>query len=265
MARGRLISKSLGSSRRFHQLLDAGGKLGEFCQVLFPLLVANSDDFGRLEADAFTVKHVVLPTSRRPEIEFAAALTVLQSCKLIDVYEIDGNSYLQIRQFDIHQPNLHKRTTSKFPEPPEDSGKVREIPPQSNIRYSGTQNPEENPEPGTQNPEPRVALMTVGAFGQFWHAYPKKTGKAEALKAFQKLKPSDALVARMIAAVGEQSSSVQWQREGGQFIPNPATWLRQGRWDDEVPQQTSMVSDVGLRNQASAAAALAFLEERDGR
>ncbi len=26
----------------------------------------------------------------------------------------------------------------------------------------------------------------------------------------------------------------QWQKEGGQYIPNPATWLNQNRWEDEI-------------------------------
>ena len=38
----------------------------------------------------------------------------------------------------------------------------------------------------------------------------------------------------MIAAIAEQEKSEQWQKEGGQFVPNPATWLNQGRWDDEI-------------------------------
>ena len=28
--------------------------------------------------------------------------------------------------------------------------------------------------------------------------------------------------------------SAQWQRDNGQYIPHPATWLNQGRWDDEL-------------------------------
>ena len=56
MARGRMISKTLGSSVRFTELQDHAGKLGEFSAALFCLLVANSDDFGRLEGDAKSVK-----------------------------------------------------------------------------------------------------------------------------------------------------------------------------------------------------------------
>lgn len=40
----------------------------------------------------------------------------------------------------------------------------------------------------------------------------------------------------MLAAIEAQARSRQWQDEGGRFIPNPATWLNQGRWQDEGSQ-----------------------------
>ncbi len=69
-------------------------------------------------------------------------------------------------------------------------------------------------------------------FDMFWSVYPKKVGKQAARKAFEKV-PGSAYP-KLIPAVEEQKQSLQWQREGGRFIPNPATWLNQGRWDDEV-------------------------------
>lgn len=68
-------------------------------------------------------------------------------------------------------------------------------------------------------------------FDQFWEAYPKKVGKSAAQKAFSKIKePLDVL----LSALEQQERSDQWTREGGRYIPNPATWLNQGRWQDEV-------------------------------
>ena len=68
-------------------------------------------------------------------------------------------------------------------------------------------------------------------FDLFWSAYPKKVGKADARKAFAKAKAS---VETMIASLDKQKQSDQWTREGGRYIPNPATWLNQGRWEDEL-------------------------------
>jgi len=113
-----MISKSLGSSRKFHALFQQGGEIGEFCQLLFPLIVVNVDDFGRMAGDAFTVKHVVLPSSPRSESDFVRALDLLAQIGLIERYDVDGETYLQVCRFDEHQSGLHKRTGSNFPEPP---------------------------------------------------------------------------------------------------------------------------------------------------
>ena len=39
----------------------------------------------------------------------------------------------------------------------------------------------------------------------------------------------------LLSAVEKQKKSEQWTKNDGQFIPNPSTWLNQGRWDDELP------------------------------
>lgn len=128
MARGRMLSKSLSTSRKFRALLDEAGKRREFDQVLYTLLVAHADDFGRLEGDSFTIKALCYPTSPRPESDFGAALRAMHHVGLIVVYDVDGNRYVQIVQFDEHQTGLHKRTRSRFPEPPVDSRNFPEIP-----------------------------------------------------------------------------------------------------------------------------------------
>jgi hypothetical protein len=70
------------------------------------------------------------------------------------------------------------------------------------------------------------------AFDQFWNVYPKKVGKTDARKAFAKVEMP---VEILINAVQKQKASAQWTKDGGQFIPNPSTWLNQGRWEDELP------------------------------
>lgn len=78
----------------------------------------------------------------------------------------------------------------------------------------------------------------IERFKEFWAAYPKKIGKDAALKAFMKRKPSADLVSKMITAIEWQKQTDQWTRESGRYIPNPATWINQGRWEDEPPAPT---------------------------
>jgi len=70
-------------------------------------------------------------------------------------------------------------------------------------------------------------------FEMFWDAYPRKIGKKAAQKAFQNAQDRPR-IDDLLKAIAQAKSSPQWAKEGGQFIPHPATWLSQGRWDDQV-------------------------------
>jgi predicted phage replisome organizer len=71
-------------------------------------------------------------------------------------------------------------------------------------------------------------------FGLFWKSYPKRVGKGAAEKAFSKIKPSKETLNQMLDAIEKAKKSDQWKKDGGQFIPYPATWLNQKRWEDEL-------------------------------
>lgn len=68
-------------------------------------------------------------------------------------------------------------------------------------------------------------------FKAFWESYPRKIGKFAALKAWQKLKPDDALTETILASIEEHRRCRNW-RDG--FIPLPTTFLNQGRFLDEL-------------------------------
>ena len=76
----------------------------------------------------------------------------------------------------------------------------------------------------------------ASAFDAFWSAYPKKTGKEAAKKSFARAKAD---IGTMLSALEVQKQSEQWTKNNGQFIPNPTTWLNQGRWEDEVQTKSS--------------------------
>ena len=255
MARGRLISKSLGSSRKYHQLLTVGGKVGEFSQVLFPLIVANTDDFGRMAGDAFTVKNLVLPSSRRPEADFDRALQALQTVGLIVRYQVNGSIYLQVNQFDAHQPNLHKRTKSSFPEIPENAGDS--VLTELNLTES------KRTQKGTQNRASSDA-QPRDLFAEFWARYPKKKAKEDAQRAWMKRQPSPELLSVMLSALERQRHSPDWLKDGGRYIPLPARWLNGSRWlDEELPE--SDVSETMRHNLAASDEAERLILEAEAR
>lgn len=89
-------------------------------------------------------------------------------------------------------------------------------------------------EPVTENQKPCPSQNSMGErFEQFWKAYPKKKSKGDAEKAFKTIKPDGELLERILSAIESQKLTEQWQRDGGQFIPYPATWLRAKDWENE--------------------------------
>lgn len=67
-------------------------------------------------------------------------------------------------------------------------------------------------------------------FDIFWKAYPRKVSKGDAIKAWAKQKPP---LDACLAALAWQRKQAQWLKEGGDWIPYPASWINDFRWLDE--------------------------------
>lgn len=81
-------------------------------------------------------------------------------------------------------------------------------------------------------------------FERFWKAYPKKVAKGTAVKAFKKAKVDESLLQDILKALEWQRETKQWKAEGGQYIPNPATYLNGRRWEDEQEEQPNGTNDI---------------------
>jgi hypothetical protein len=110
-------------------------------------------------------------------------------------------------------------------------------------------------------------------FVKFWAAYPRKTAKADARKAFtkawKKLPPFDE---ELILIGGLERARAGWGE--AQFIPHAATWLNGERWQDEPaeviqlqPRQTHAAprqDDKFAAKQANLARAFAAADRVAG-
>lgn len=86
---------------------------------------------------------------------------------------------------------------------------------------------------GTGKGRPKPGEYTKD-FLAFWQEYPKKTGKGAAFEKWIQLNPP---LEKILAALAWQKKSRDWQKDNGQYIPHPKTYLNQRRWEDEPPQQ----------------------------
>jgi hypothetical protein len=71
-------------------------------------------------------------------------------------------------------------------------------------------------------------------FDMFWELYPKKVAKAKTKTKWLSLKPDEKLFNEIMKGLQRYSQSEQWQKEDGQFIPHPSTFLNQERWKDDI-------------------------------
>ena len=85
--------------------------------------------------------------------------------------------------------------------------------------------------------EPSKESLCLSRFDAFWEKYPKKAAKPKALTSFKKLNKKDQL------ALTASLASYPFSNEKN-FIPYPATFINQRRWEDE--QDTKITKSTGF-------------------
>ena len=224
----RIIKESICTS-------DSIDTLGWFDEVLFYRLIVNCDDFGRFDGRTAVIKNRLFPLKENLTLKnVETAINKLARAGLITPYTSGGKPFLFLPTWNEHQSIRAKR--SRYPEPEiicnqmqADESKCSRNPIQSNTNPIRESEYEGASAHGVSDRDK--------AFLEFWEAYPKKVGKKDARKAFDKV-PREAWP-HLVPAVEAQKNSKQWQKDDGQFIPNPSTWLNQGRWEDSVEPNKS--------------------------
>jgi hypothetical protein len=120
------------------------------------------------------------------------------------------------------QPQAPTPDPTPDPTPTQRHG-VRQGDGASSSSSASTSKPRSKPTPGHPTP----------GFEAFWAAYPKKVKKQEAVSAWKKLGPDEALTAAIMRAIDSAKGSPDWRKENGRYIPHPSTWLNGRRWEDE--------------------------------
>lgn len=89
-------------------------------------------------------------------------------------------------------------------------------------------------------PRKRGVGESPPGFDAFWAAWPKRLSRGQAEKAFAQISPTEQLLAEILAGIERATTSEQWRREGGRFIPHASTWLRAKGWLDETGTVTAI-------------------------
>ena len=118
---------------------------------------------------------------------------------------------------------------------------------QTNTYITNSKNNRESPRTSPRR-TPECLPERFEAFWKFYRSIPGEGGqprnekRAEAVKAWDKLQPDDALIDRIGRALQKQLRTADWRKGVG--IPMAATYLNQRRWEDaeELPEAEELLS-----------------------
>jgi hypothetical protein len=84
-------------------------------------------------------------------------------------------------------------------------------------------------------------------FDMFWNAYPKRRARPVAERAWLKLHKEEYAI--VMDSLREHRKTEDWRRDGGMYIPYPATFLNQKRWLDDLSTDVDVTMGQCCWNQ----------------
>lgn len=181
------------------------------------------DDEGRGRDNLRLIKAELYPQDDHVTVDdIEADLKQLEEIGSVCRYEVAGKDYLHAPAWKDHQ-SINRKSEAKHPPCPvhDSAGRMQGV---------GSEYPPQELElEGNREKEPDVDL-----FPEFWHAYPRKTDKANARKAWVKAikkKPPSEIIAAAVAYAATNPDP--------KFTAHASTWLSGERWDDELARAPS--------------------------
>ena len=237
----RLLWNTISSSNKMRKATTStcDKKLSVGCALVYTWLLPWCDDDGRMRAEISQVKSIIFPYISLTEKEMDEILTILVKTNLITIYEVDGERFLQIIDWEPHQRIRKDRyKPSTYPEYTQMTTTCQPNDNQSTTYTIITPTPSPTPTP-SQNKFDR------DRFELFWTTYPKKRKKPATEKAWKAIKFGNGLFETIMDALSLWSDSEDWRKDDGKYIPYPNKWLNERGWEDELSGKDRQYRDMG--------------------
>lgn len=245
-------------------------------RLLFIGLLVCSDDYGVVKGHPVWLKSKIFPYDDLSQICFNDFLSEIESIGIIKPFVAHGEKYYFIKNFQKHQV-INRPSASRNPQyientndisssdgslnthgvlsdesVPEGKGREKEIytplPPTGGMPEKNLQPPDQ---PKKKKRISELSKEQLESFGKFWSIWPKKVAQMEAEKAWMKIDPQNGLVEEICLAVERFKKTDDWKKNGGKYIPYPATWLNNKRWRDEL-EVTKPEMDLSMWDDPNA-------------
>ena len=229
-------------------------------RLLFLGLLTIADRAGRIEDRPLRIKAAVFPYDA---VKIDALLSELVASGSVERYSAGGRGVLSIRSWSRYQrphpreadsslPGKGRENTEKNEKPglgaaEPGTGQAEQLPSRLDLgsgiwdlgSRSGIGDLGSGSTPGQTQ---AVKAEVMSDFDRFWERYPRKVAKGSAEKAWAQMRPP---LPDVLSSLQWRASDPAWIKEGGTYIPYPATWLRAKGWLDE-PAPITSASQLGL-------------------
>ncbi len=237
MAERRMLSKTISTSRKVN-------RLGDRTALLYTWLIPHTDDYGRMEGDAMSVKAKVLPMRINTEMEVDQDLDLLENAGLIERYKVDKEQYLEILNFDSFQTFRSDRPRRS--EYPDKEGKLTE---DNHMDTNGVPVGDNAP-PKIREVKGREVKLSkdiyTPKFDEFWKLYPKKVGKPKTFDLWKSLSLKE--MDSILEDVPKRKLDDKWING---FIKDPERYIKNRQWEDEIiaPRNRNQPSNIIKANE----------------
>lgn len=231
-------------------------------RLLFLGLLNHVDDEGRCVDNPRLVKAAVFPLDDdiTPEI-VRRLLDELSTKARLVLYEASQRRFLQVSNFRKHQ-KIDRPQPSRLPAP-DDCNIVRVLSGQSVIAEPSTNDRRTIDEGSTPDRDQGSGIRDQGSkdsvnvapkrkrasgdltaaeaaeFDTFWSAYPRRVSKHAAQTKWRAAMAIAGSIEPILLGVSTLTETARRDGTEAKYLPHPATWLHQRRWEDAAPDAAS--------------------------
>lgn len=236
MTRRRMINPSIWADPKFNAISIQA-------RLLFIGMISNSDDAGYLRADARSLRKDVFGLNDLTVEQVGGWLEEVKSMPTVHFYEVEGEFYAHFLRWEKHQTlRDDRRVPSSHPLCPD-------CPQQGDSMVTTKRQPIAAEVKGSKGKLSKEYGQED--FDRFWISYPKKVAKSAAIQAWKRLAPDEKLVRQILKSLDFYRQSEDWTKQGGKYIPYPASWLNGRRFEDELSAPQESLQDRRMREEGA--------------